>query len=50
VCCDVGLVDLDLQVDKRADALFKLILANDKVNLAAVCQGLVFCINVLYDP
>jgi hypothetical protein len=36
VCGDVGLVDFDFQVDKRADAFFKLNFANSRVNLATV--------------
>jgi hypothetical protein len=51
VCYNVGLVDLDLQVDKGgADLFLKLILANGKVNLTTVLWGFVFCIGVLYGP
>lgn len=36
VYCDVGFVDFDLKVNKQANAFFELILADRKINLAAV--------------
>jgi hypothetical protein len=50
VCSDVRLVDLDLQVNKQADAFFLFIFANGKFNLATVHQGHAFCTSVLYGP